>query len=192
MDISTYKQGNKPSILPMKMTTLLCLISSVCLLTAQEGQPVPMPRQANCSQSCHAPHVARNKASMKKFEQMINTCDTSLADELVADDAPFFTPASEKPLYGGAGYLSVVHWMRSGFSDVQWHMEEMVAEGNVVAVHWTLTGTHDGEFMGIPPTGKKVSCSIMNFYTFNDEGKIVSDLAAEGMIGILRGIGALK
>ena len=175
----------------MKMTLLLCLVSSLCLATAQEGQPVPEPKQADCSPSCNGSHVERNKAAMRKFEQMINTCDEALADELVADDAPFFTPASEEPLYGGSGYLSVVRWMRSGFSDVQWHLQEMVAEGNVVAVHWTLIGTHDGEFMGIPPTGKKISCSIMNFYTFNDEGKIVNDLAAEGMIGILRGIGAI-
>ena len=178
--------------LPMKMIIPLCLVSSLCLTIAQEGQPVSVPKQADCSTPCNGSHVERNKTAMKKFEQMINTCDEALAAELVADDAPFFTPASAEPLYGGSGYLSVVRWMRSGFSDVQWHMEGMVAEGNVVAVHWTLTGTHDGEFMSIPPTGKKVSCSIMNFYTFNYEGKIVSDLAAEGMIGILRGIGALK
>lgn len=132
--------------------------------------------------------VERNKAAMKKFERMINTDDETLSEELVAPDAPFYTPASDKPLYGGKGYLSVVKWMRKGFSDVQWKLEKMVAEGNVVAVLWILTGTHDGEFMGIPPTGKKISCTVMNFYTFNDEGKIVADVAAEGMIGILRGI----
>ena len=53
---------------------------------------------------------------MKKFETMINTADESLAKELVAPEAPFYTPASSEPLYGGRGYLSVVHWMREGFS----------------------------------------------------------------------------
>ena len=81
--------------------------------------------------------------------------------------------------------------MRSGFSDVQWKLEEMIAENNKVAVRWTCTGTHDGEFLGIKPTGKKFSASIMNFYYFNDEGKIINDIAAEGMISILRGIGAV-
>ena len=135
--------------------------------------------------------IDAHKAAMKRFEVMINTADSSIAKELVADDAPFFTPASPTPLYGGEGYLSVVHWMRRSFPDVQWKLEEMVAEGNVVAVRWILTGTHKGEFMGTPPTSKHISTSVMNFYYFNDEGKITNDIAAEGMIGILRGIGAL-
>lgn len=133
--------------------------------------------------------IEQLKAAMRRFEQMINTADDALAEELVAADAPFYTPASLEPLYGGQGYLSVVHWMRSGFSDVQWKAEEMVAEGNTVAVRWILTGTHDGEFLGHPATGRSVRCSVMNFYRFNEAGKIVSDIAAEGMIGILRGIG---
>lgn len=134
----------------------------------------------------------RNKELMKKFERMINTADDELAAELVADDAPFYTPASPEPLYGGKGYLSVVHWMRQGFSDVQWKLNDMVADEEKVAVYWTLTGTHDGEFLGIRPTGNKISVSVMNFYYFNAQGKITNDIAAEGMIGILRGIGAIK
>ena len=105
----------------------------------------------------------RNKELMKKFEQMINTADDELAAELVADDAPFYTPASPEPLYGGKGYLSVVHWMRQGFSDVQWKLNDMVADEEKVAAYWTLTGTHDGEFLGISPTGNKISVSVMNF-----------------------------
>ncbi len=134
----------------------------------------------------------RNKELMKKFETMINTADELLAEELVDANASFYTPASPEPLYGGKGYLSVVYWMRSGFSDVQWKLEEMIAENNKVAVRWTCIGTHDGEFMGLKPTGKKFSTSIMNFYYFNEQGKITNDIASEGMIGILRGIGAIN
>ena len=136
--------------------------------------------------------VKRNKELMKKFELMINTADEKLAAELVADDAPFYTPASPEPLYGGKGYLSVVHWMRQGFPDVQWKIQDIVAGDDKVAVYWLLTGTHEGEFLGIRPTGNKISVSVMNFYYFNAQGKITNDIAAEGMIGILRGIGAVK
>ena len=135
--------------------------------------------------------IKRNKELMKKFETMINSADKNLAEELVANNAQFFTPASPDPLYGGAGYLSVVYWMRQGFSDVQWHITDMVADTNKVAIKWNLTGTHDGEFMGIKPTNKKISVCVMNFYYFNEEGKVINDIAAEGMIGILRGIGAI-
>ena len=88
--------------------------------------------------------VERNKELMKKFEIMINTADENLAKELVDDNAPFYTPASPEPLYGGKGYLSVVHWMREGFSDVQWHITDIVADEDKVAVKWNLTGTNDG------------------------------------------------
>lgn len=135
--------------------------------------------------------IEKHKATIKRFETMINTADLDLAKELIADDAAFYTPASPTPLFGGEGYLSVVLWMRKGFSDVQWKLEEMIAEGNTVAVRWTLTGTNDGAFMEMPATGKHISTSVMNFYYFNDEGKIINDIAAEGMIGILRGIGML-
>ena len=117
-----------------------------------------------------------HKAAMKRFETMINTADSNIAKELVANDAPFYTPASPTPLYGGEGYLSVVHWMRQSFPDVQWKLEEMVAEGNVVAVRWQMSGTHKGEFMGMPATGKHFSTSVMNFYYFNDEGKVINDI----------------
>ena len=134
----------------------------------------------------------RNKNKMKLFEKCINTADEKLAEELIDSKASFLTPASPNLLYGGKGYLSVVYFMRKGFSDVNWKIEEMVAERNIVVVRWTCSGTHDGEFMGVKPTGNKFSICVMNFYYFNEKGKIVKDIAAEGMIGILRAIGICK
>ena len=79
-----------------------------------------------------------NTAIMKQFEIMINTADEALSRKLISEKASFFTPASPVPLYGGKGYLSVVHWMRRGFSDVQWKLEEMVAADDKVAARWKL------------------------------------------------------
>lgn len=135
--------------------------------------------------------IERNKELMKKFETMVNTADEKLAEELVASDASFYTPANSEILYGAEGYLSIVHWMRQGFSNVQWHISDMVTDVDKVAVKWELTGTHDGEFMGIKPTNKKISVCVMNFYYFNKEGKVINDIAADGIIGILRGIGVM-
>lgn len=132
------------------------------------------------------------KTQIERFETAINTADEKLIVELVDDSAAFYTPAFPEPQYGGLGYLAVVHFMRSGFSDVQWKLEEMIAEDSRVAVRWTCSGTHDGEFMGIAPTHKRFSISVMNFYYFNPQGKITNDIAAEGMIGIVRAIGLLS
>lgn len=160
----------------------------LCLLCACQATHNPTPNVDTGVTT----QQERNKASMKRFETMINTCDDVLAAELVDANAPFHTPASREPVYGGQGYLSIVRFMRQGFSNVQWKLEEMIAEGNIVAVRWTCTGTHDGTFMGHKPTGRNFSASIMNFYYFNTDGKIINDIAAEGMIAILRQIGLVK
>ncbi len=134
--------------------------------------------------------IEQNINTMKKFEKMINTADENLAKELISDRAAFSTPASKEILYGGKGYLSVVHWLRAGFPDVRWKLEDICAEETKTAVYWTCSGTHMLDFLGIPATGKKFSAKVMNFYYFDDNGKIINDIAAEGMIAILRAIGA--
>ncbi len=136
--------------------------------------------------------IERNISTMKQFEIMINTADEKLAEMLISDTASFYTPASPEPLYGGKGYLSVVHWMRTGFSNVQWHIKDLVADSEKAAVCWTLTGTNDGEFLGQAPTNVKIETTVMNFYYFDKDGKIINDVAAEGMIGILKPIGLCK
>ena len=86
-------------------------------------------------------NAERNKLAMKKFMTCINTNDKTLAEELIADEAEFTTPVSDKPLYGGAGYLSVVDLMRKSFSDIRWEMVDMAAEDDKVAVSWAVHTT---------------------------------------------------
>lgn len=136
--------------------------------------------------------IENNLLKMKKFETMINTADKKMAKELISDDASFYTPASNEILYGADGYLSIVYWMRTGFSDVQWKIKDIVVNKEKAAVLWELIATHDGEFLGLKPTNKKIKTTVANFYYFNDEGKIINDIAAEGMIGILRQLGLCK
>ena len=134
------------------------------------------------------PTAQQNIETMKKFQTMINTADDNLAAELIADDAPFFTPASPTPLYGGQGYLSLVRWLRKSFSTVQWTMQDIVANEDKVAVTWECTGTQDGDFMTIPATGKTFTTTFMNFYYFDQSGKITKDVAGVGMIGIIQAL----
>ena len=142
------------------------------------------------AKTTHEDKIERNKAAMKRFETAINTADEALLNELVDPEAPFVTPASKDPLYGGSGYNAIVKMMRMSFPDVQWAMQDMVADERCVAVYWLCSGTHKRDFMGIAPMGRKFSARVMNFYYFNERGKIVNDVAAEGMIAILRAIGA--
>ncbi|MBR3049904.1 MAG: ester cyclase [Selenomonadaceae bacterium] len=88
--------------------------------------------------------------------------------------------------------MSVVDLMRKSFSDIRWEIVDMAAEEDKVAVSWICSGTHDGNFMELAPTGKKFSFSVMNFYYFNGEGKIINDVAAQGLFGLMTALGLIK
>ena len=137
-------------------------------------------------------NIERNKQNMNKFKDCINTNDKILAEELIDSKAEFASLISEEKLYGGSGYLSVVDFMRRSFSDINWEIIDMAAEDDKVAVNWICTGTHDGDFMNFPASGKKFSFNCMNFYYFNEEGKIIKDVAAQGLIGLLQSLGMFK
>ena len=136
--------------------------------------------------------IERNRASMRRFEQCINTNDLALGEELISASAVFTAPFSPEPLYGAKGYLSVADLMRRSFPDVHWTLENMVADEKTVAVQWRCTGTFSGtsSFAGLQPNNRKFSTTVMNFYTFDDEGRIIDDVAGVGIAGILQGIGA--
>ena len=136
--------------------------------------------------------IERNRGTMRRFETCINTNDLSLGEELISSSAAFTTPVSPEPLHGAKGYLSVVEFMRRSFPDVQWKLVNMVADETTVAVQWLCTGTFSGDtpFAGLQPNGRQFSTTVMNFYTLDADGKIIDDVAATGIAGILQGIGA--
>jgi steroid delta-isomerase-like uncharacterized protein len=78
----------------------------------------------------------------------------------------------------------------SSFPDLRHEIVDLVAEGDKVAVHFNVTGTHKGELQGIPPTGKKVSFGAMDFITLMD-GKIAEDWLSVDMMGLMQQIGAI-
>ncbi len=136
--------------------------------------------------------IERNKQNIEKFKNCINTNNKQLAEELIDPKAEFASLISDEKLYGGSGYLSVVDFMRQSFSDIHWEIIDMAAEEDKVAVSWICSGTHNGNFMNFPASGKKFSFSCMNFYYLNEEGKIIKDVAAQGLMGLLQSLGLMK
>ena len=136
--------------------------------------------------------VEANKRVVQRFTtECINTANETVAAELITPDAVLHVPPGmPAPPRGPAGYLQIVHMMRGGFSDIQWTLEEMVAEGDKVAARFSLRGTHDGPFFGVPPTGKAIVSTSTSFYRIVN-GKIVEDHGLPHMLGILQQIGAV-
>ena len=131
-----------------------------------------------------------NKAiSRRLFEEVFDGHNVALCDELYAPDyvphslPPGFSPDRE----GTKQYLS--EYIRA-FPDVGWTIERMLAEGDLVAIHYTGRGTHQGELMGIPPTGKQVTASAVLTLRIVD-GRIVEDWLDRDKLGLLQQLGVI-
>lgn len=74
--------------------------------------------------------------------------------------------------------------------DPQWTIHDTIAEGDLVVLRWSLAGTHRGEFLGIPPTGKAVTLHGIDMYRVHN-GKIAEHWNVVDMLGFCEQAGAL-
>jgi steroid delta-isomerase-like uncharacterized protein len=79
---------------------------------------------------------------------------------------------------------------RAAFPDVHIAIDDLIAAGDKVVTRYTATGTHQGELMGIPATGKKISITGVSIYRFAN-GQIVEDWAEFDQLGMLTQLGVI-
>ena len=135
------------------------------------------------------PTTANTQIIRRFTSEFINTASPALATELIAPSAVFHAPGMP-PLRGPEGYLGLLGMLRGGFPDVQWTLEDVVAEGDKVAARFTMRGTHTGVFMGVPPSGRPFIVSSMGIYRIAD-GQIVEEHGLPDMMGVMTQIGAV-
>jgi steroid delta-isomerase-like uncharacterized protein len=132
----------------------------------------------------------KNKQVVRQYIEAFNRQDTERLGQLVSSTNQSFQ-------FSGM-HFSSMDWNRTkqffaafwtAFPDLSAKIEEMVAEGDKVAIRTINTGTHKGEFQGIPPTGKKVSFGGRDFLTLRG-GKIVDQRASVDMMELMQQIGA--
>ena len=130
-----------------------------------------------------------NKHIMERFtREFLTTCDTALAEEFISPDIVMHF--AEQQQHGRDAYVAIVAANRDAFPDLLWTVEDMVADGDTVAVRYTMTGTHRGRFAGVPATGRAVVAQSMAFYLLAD-GKIVEERAQLDMLSVLQQLGAV-
>jgi steroid delta-isomerase-like uncharacterized protein len=108
------------------------------------------------------------KALTKRFFEGVSAGDLSVIDEFVADD---FVEHEEFPgiSQDKAGVTQFFSMFRAAFPDFRMEPHEMVAEGDLLCVRSTTTGTHEGEFMGVPPTGKRIAVEGFDMIRLRDD-----------------------
>jgi steroid delta-isomerase-like uncharacterized protein len=126
-----------------------------------------------------------NKRSVANLFETFNRGDLSQVDALVGPE--YVGAQGDK---GPAGFKTVVVGLRTAFPDLHYTVDDLVADGDRVAVRWHWTGTHRGPFRGFPPTGKTVSNSGTGIFRLRD-GKIVGADLETDRLGFLEQIGVV-
>ena len=113
-----------------------------------------------------------------------------VADELFAPDYVGHDPASPEDIRGPEGVKEFASMYRNAFPDVQLSVQEQVAEGDMVATRWIASGTHQGDLMGIAPTGNRVTVAGTSVERIVD-GKIEETWDNYDTLGMMQQIGAI-
>jgi steroid delta-isomerase-like uncharacterized protein len=87
-------------------------------------------------------------------------------------------------------YGQGLQMLSAAFPDWKQTIDDMVAEGDKVSVRSTFTGTHKGTYMGLPPSGKKISMKTVSIYRIKD-GKLAETWGVSDMLGLMQQLGAI-
>ena len=131
-----------------------------------------------------------NKALIRRFfEEVWNEQNLDAIDELVAaDQVDHSLPPGLPP--GREGAKAFVGMYLSAFPDTRMTIEDIVAEGDRVVTRWSATGTHTGELMGIPATGKQVTVTGLDINRYSG-GKSVEHWGQFDQMGMMQQLGVV-
>lgn len=125
----------------------------------------------------------------REYEQGVNKKDFDVRDGTLASNYIGHFPGVP-PIQGIEAFKQFTSAFFTAFPDLQTTIEDLIAEGDKVAVRQTWRGTHTGNFLGIPPTGKQVVFTSTEFYRVAG-GKLAEEWVELDMLGLLQQFGAI-
>jgi steroid delta-isomerase-like uncharacterized protein len=121
-------------------------------------------------------------------EEIYNSGDLDVADEIYAPDCILHDPSLPENLRGPEGIKHYAGMYRNAFPDLRVTIEEEICEGDRMAMRWTARGTHTGDLMGIPPTGKPMVVSGVTLGR-SAGGRIVEEWFQSDDLGMMQQLG---
>lgn len=132
----------------------------------------------------------QNKAAIRKIYEVFSGGDPSVINQIVAAGAVDHEGMPGIDTSGPEGMKRLIAVFRSAFPDLKMSAEDMIADGDKVAARVTMRGTHKGEFMGVPATGKWVEVSGIDIVRF-EGGKAVEHWGITDTMSMMQQLGAL-
>lgn len=131
--------------------------------------------------------IEENKNIVRRYQEAYNNCDFDALAELVSADVLMPNIISGMPP-GIEGAKAVHQTTLIGMPDYHTNIEDLIAEGDKVVARVTMTGTHTGNFWGIPATGRRVNLTGIYIVRIKD-GKIVEHWGEENGMTVIRQLG---
>ena len=131
-----------------------------------------------------------NKATVRRyFEEFINRGNMAAA-ETMAHGFVFHDPILPAPLQGRDAFVQFVGSLRAAFPDMSFTVEDLIAENDKATVRWTLRGTHQGEFAGVPATGRSVEIAGIDLFHLKD-GRLSEGWVEADTMGLMQQLGVM-
>jgi steroid delta-isomerase-like uncharacterized protein len=135
--------------------------------------------------------MADQKALMRRFyDEVMNQGRLEVLDELVADDFVEYEALPGGPT-GKDAPRDFVATFRAAFPDMRVTLEDAIEEGDKVVARARLSGTHQGEFMGIPATGSKIDIQMIDIVQIRD-GRAIAHWGVSDNLAMLEQLGVVE
>ena len=132
---------------------------------------------------------ADSKAIVRQlYEEVWNKRRLELFDEIISPSHALHDPTLTGAAVGPEAYKRQVTRFVAGFPDLRFTVQDIVGEKEKLAVAWTISGTHNGEYMGIPSTNKKVSVDGITIHHIVN-GKIMDSYVSWDALGMMQQLG---
>lgn len=132
-----------------------------------------------------------NKAIVRRlYDEAWNRRKFEVVKELISPSHALQAPTRSGSSIGPEAYQRQISRFLAGFPDLRFAVEDIVAEKDKVVACWTMSGTHKGDFMGVPPTNKKVSVDGMTVHQLAG-GKIMDSVTNWDALGMMQQLGAV-
>jgi steroid delta-isomerase-like uncharacterized protein len=135
--------------------------------------------------------AAENKALVLHFyDEVWALGNLEFVHEVFADEYVRHDLRPSDPTPGPEGQAKIAGSFRSAFPDLEWRVDLVLGDGDLVAARWTAAGTHSGAWGEVAPTGRRVSFSGINVFRFGDAGKVVELWNHRDDLGLMEQLGA--
>ena len=131
-----------------------------------------------------------NKALSRRFFEVMSSGNIDWFDEVMCPDYVQHDPVLPEDMHGVEALKETMSGYLDAFPGLKMTVEDQVAEGDKVVTRWVVEGTHEGELMGVPPSGNDVRVEGMTIDRF-ENGKFVESWDNWDALGMMQQIGAI-